>query len=82
VGLNELARVGNYLEFYRDVVDVTTIFIVVTSILPDECHSVLKLVPAFEEGKACGLFTSNNSLHFLLHGRQRHRFFDQRVVVL
>lgn len=73
---------STYLELERHVVDITTIFIVVACVLPDEAHGVCQRVPALEQSVARGLFAADDSLDLLLHGCQRHGILDERIVVL
>lgn len=74
-------RQCTYFKLEREVVDVATIFVVDTSILPNQTESFFESVPAFEQSVTCRSLASHYSANLLLYGGQRHGVFDQLVVV-
>jgi hypothetical protein len=71
-----------YLKLERKIVDVASILVVDTGILPNQTKCFLESVPTLEQCMPGGGLASHHSTNLLLYGGQRHRVFDQLVVVL
>lgn len=70
-----------YLELYRNIVEVTTIFVVFARVFPDQARHLFKGIPALQFGLASWRIAANDTTDFLLHGVKRDGVFDNRVVV-
>jgi hypothetical protein len=75
------ALVKEFFKLQGDVIDVATILVVETRVVPNERHVGLEFSPAIVTTLAGRLPASMNALHLLLDGGQRPWFFYEGIVV-
>jgi hypothetical protein len=70
-----------YLKLQGDIIDVTTILVVKTRVVPNKGHVVLERSPGRVESLVGSFFASLYSKHLLPHGCERHWLINESVVV-